>query len=73
MWQYWGKKIAGKTNQSSTELHVILFLLMLPQSEGHAHLGMLNNNVKTHLITLLMKCGDYVKKWIVVQNPLASG
>lgn len=43
-----------------TGLHVILFLLMLLQAEGDTSLGSLNNNMKSHLITLLKKCGNYV-------------
>ena len=43
---------------------------MLLQAEGDTSLGLLNNNMKNHLITLLMKCSNYVKKCIpvVIQN-----
>lgn len=55
-------KISGKTNRELVGLHVILYLLMLLQPEGDTSLELLNNNVKDHPFTLLMKCGNWVKK-----------
>lgn len=59
MWQSWGKKNHWENKPELAGLYVILFLLMLLQAEGDTSLGLLNNNMKNYLITLLMECGNY--------------